>query len=73
MLKSLNDKDFLCFVHSYWQLAASVGQISERCSPPNGRAAARILRGAGLAAAAELVETRGVAAALDTVEKLKPE
>jgi hypothetical protein len=59
-------------VSSYWQVTANVGQFTDRSSPPNSRAAARILREVGLTAAAVLVETRGVAAALDTVENLKP-
>ncbi len=58
---------------SYWQVTDKVGQFADRCSPPNSRAAARILREVGLTAAAELAATRGVAAALDTVEKLRPE
>jgi hypothetical protein len=62
----------LCSVFSYWKVTADVGQITDRSSPPNSRAAARILREVGLTAAAVLVETRGVAAALDTVENLKP-
>jgi hypothetical protein len=62
----------LCSVCSYWQVTANVGQFTDRSSPPNSRAAARILREVGLTAAAGLVETRGVAAALDTVENLKP-
>ena len=59
-------------VRSYWQVTANVGQFTDRSSPPNSRAAARILREVGLTAAAGLVETRGVAAALETVEMLKP-
>jgi len=62
----------LCSACSYWQVTANAGQFADRSSPPNSRAAARILREVGLTAAAGLVETRGVAAALGTVENLKP-
>jgi hypothetical protein len=62
----------LCAVCSYWTVTANVGHFTGRCSPPNSRAAASILREVGLTAAAVLAETRGVAAALDTVENLKP-
>ncbi len=54
-------------------MRANVGQFTGRCSPANSRAAGRILRGAGLAGAAELAETTGVATILEAVEKLKPE
>ena len=60
----------VCSFGSYWQVQDSVGLFTDRCSPPNGRAAARILRDEGLAAAAELAESWGVATAVESIEKL---
>ena len=54
---------------SYWQEQSGGGRFSDRCSPPSGRAASRILRSAGLSAAAELAETWSISTALEAAKK----